>query len=109
LGIRLADKNGKVDCFTCNAKDLQGSNRQLGHLWSKASLGAYMKYDLRILKWQCSGCNIWQGGRGADFYARMLRENGQEYMEKLEKDRQMTVPAYDYYFSLLDRYRLIKL
>jgi len=41
---------GRIDCYTCDAKDLQGANCQLGHLWAKASLGAYLKYDERVLR-----------------------------------------------------------
>ena len=46
-----------VDCYTCGAKDLQGSNKQLGHMWSKATLSACLKYELDILEWQCSRSN----------------------------------------------------
>jgi hypothetical protein len=95
------------DCFTCPQKGLVGSNRQLGHLWAKASLGANLKYDIRILRWQCMTCNCHQGGRGADFYARMLKENGQEYMDKLQQERQKTVKAYDFYVNLKSSYQEI--
>ena len=77
-----------------------GSNKQLGHLWAKACLGANLKYDLRILRWQCYSCNINRGGAGADFYARMVREKGQEYMDSLQKERQISVKAYDHYLKL---------
>ena len=33
----------------------------------------YLKYCLDILEWQCSRCNIWMGGMGADFYKRKLK------------------------------------
>ncbi|MDZ4786053.1 MAG: hypothetical protein SGJ02_08250, partial [bacterium] len=55
---RIKNKD-RVNCYTCDAKDLKGSNRQLGHMWAKASLGANLKYELDILEWQCSRCNIW--------------------------------------------------
>ncbi len=92
-------------CYTCDAARLSGSNWHTGHLWSKASLGAYLKYDLRVLRPQCYKCNIHHGGAGAVFYARMLRENGQEHMELLEKDRQITVKAYDHYIKLIEEYK----
>jgi len=91
-------------CYTCGQTGLQGSNQQTGHMWAKASVGAYLKYDLRILRQQCSTCNLYHGGRGADFYAKMLREIGQEEMEKLQKDRQVTVVAYDHYVKLIEEY-----
>jgi len=74
-------------------------------MWAKASLGAFLKYDLRVLRPQCYNCNINQGGRGADFYKRMLEEIGKVEMEKLEKDRQVTVKAYDFYLELLTKYQ----
>lgn len=70
----------------------------------KACVGAYLKYDLRILRPQCYNCNINLGGKGADFYARMLKEIGPEKMAQLEKDRQVTVNAYDHYVKLLEIY-----
>ena len=102
---RIADKLYKNDCYTCGAKDLQGSNKQLGHLYSKATLSAYLKYDMRVLRWQCFRCNINGGGMGADYYARMLKEKGKAFMDKLEKDRQVTVKAYDFYVELLEKYK----
>jgi hypothetical protein len=94
-------------CYTCGARDIVGANCQTGHMWSKASLGAYLKYDLRVLRLQCYSCNINRGGAGADFYAKMLREIGQEEMEKLQKDRQVTVVAYDHYLKLIEEYEVI--
>lgn len=94
-------------CYTCGQTNLCGSNQQTGHMWAKASVGAYLKYDIRILRIQCFTCNIFHGGRGADFYARMLKEIGQEAMEQLQKDRQVTVNAYDWYSKLLVDYQKI--
>ena len=106
-GKIYANKDGTVDCYTCGAKNLIGSNRQLGHLFSKATLSVYLKYDLRVLRWQCASCNIWHGGMGADFYKRMLREEGKAYMDLLEKDRQKTVKTIDHYIELLAYYKSI--
>lgn len=95
----------KSDCYTCGAKDLQGSNRQLGHMWAKASIGALLKYELDILEWQCARCNIWGGGMGADFYKKKLKELGQKRMNELEAMRNKTVKAYDFYLELLEKYK----
>ena len=92
-------------CYTCGLTNLSGSTWQTGHMWAKASLGAFMKYDLRILRPQCFRCNIHLGGNGAEFYSRMLKEIGQEAMTKLEQDRQITVKAYDFYVELLEKYK----
>lgn len=94
-------------CYTCGTTGLAGSNWQTGHLWAKASLGAYMKYDLRILRPQCAVCNLWRGGMGADFYRRMEKEKGKEYMQQLERDRRKTTKAYDHYARILEQYQTI--
>ncbi len=98
-------------CYTCGATGLSGSNWQTGHMWAKAALGAFMKYDLRILRPQCFHCNINLGGMGAVFYAKMLEEIGPEAMALLEKDRQIVLDgsdgrpkAYDFYVSLTQKY-----
>ena len=92
-------------CYTCGRSGLSGSNLHTGHMWAKASLGAYLKYDLRILRPQCYNCNINQGGRGADFYAKMLKEIGKKEMEQLQKDRHITVKAIDWYLKILEEYK----
>lgn len=94
-------------CYTCQRGQLQGSNWHTGHLFPKASLGAYLKYDLRVLRPQCYNCNINQGGRGADFFLNMLEEIGAEEMEKLQKDRWVTVSAMSHYMALIPSYQRI--
>lgn len=104
-GIRLAKPDGSVDCYTCGKQNLLGSSRQLGHCpWPKATLGAFLKYDLRLLKWQCFRCNIDLSGLGGIAYPKMEKEFGKEYMEQLEKDRQVSVKAIDHYLKLLEEY-----
>lgn len=106
--IKNIGKSSGVCCYTCGAKDLKGSNKQLGHMWSKATLGANLKYELDILEWQCARCNIWGGGMGADFYKRKLKELGKERIYELEQMRNKSVKAYDFYVELLEKYKLIK-
>lgn len=100
---RIKDKP-IVDCYTCNAKNLLGSNKQLGHMWSKGSLTCLLKYELDILEWQCSRCNIWGGGMGADFYKRKLSEIGKKRMNELENIRNQSTKAYDFFLTLLEKY-----
>lgn len=105
---RVADIFYKPDCYTCPAKNLTGANKQLGHVpYPKSTLGANLKYDMKVLRWQCFSCNIHKGGMGAEAYKRMLREEGKAYMEQLEQDRQKTVKAYDHYVELLEYYKSI--
>ncbi len=101
---QLTRKNYPNVCYTCGQTDLGGVNCHTGHLWPKAVLGAYLKYALRVLRIQCYNCNINLGGMGAEFYKRMLKEIGEEEMQKLEQDRKITVNAYDHYSKLIDEY-----
>lgn len=94
-------------CYTCHQMGLSGVNWHTGHLWAKASLGAYLKYDLRVLRPQCYNCNINRGGMGADFYQRMLIEIGEEKMAQLQRDRQVIVNAMDHYQKLISEYEKI--
>jgi hypothetical protein len=41
---------------------------------------------------------------GTEAYKKMLREEGKAYMDKLEKERQESVKAMDFYLQLLDEY-----
>lgn len=94
-------------CYTCNAQNLQGANLQTGHMLAKASVGAYLKYDLRVLRPQCYLCNIRHGGRGADFIENMRRIEGNEYVDQILKDRNVIVKAIDHYIQLLETYKQI--
>jgi hypothetical protein len=96
----IREQFGNV-CYTCGAKGLQGSNWHTGHLYAKASLGAYLKYDLRVLRPQCYHCNINLGGMGAEFYKKMLRIEGEEYMGSVDEDQKITVTAIEPCTSLL--------
>ncbi len=102
LRERAINKYGSV-CYTCGAKGLTGANRQLGHLYPKASLGAFLKYDERVLRIQCYRCNINLSGMGAVFYRKMLSEVGEEAMEKLEQDKKKIVKSSDFYKELLNK------
>lgn len=105
---RIIRARYKNVCYTCGATGLVGKNCQTGHLLAKASLGAYLKYDLRLLRIQCTRCNIWGGGMGAIFIENMRKIEGDEYVDQILRDRQVTVKAYDHYLILLEEYKQIK-
>ena len=91
-------------CYTCGRGGLEGSNWHTGHMLPKASLGAYLKYDLRVLRPQCWSCNLNLGGNGAIFIENMRAIEGDEYVDKILADRQISVKAYDHYEFLLEKY-----
>lgn len=94
-------------CYTCGRTGLEGSNWHTGHMLAKASVGAFLKYDLRILRPQCYNCNINLGGMGAVFIETMRKIEGNKYVNKILKDRNVTVKALDFYVELLDKYKKI--
>lgn len=75
---------------------------------AKASLGAYLKYDLRLLRPQCYHCNMNLGGNGAIFIENMRKIEGDEYVDKILQDRNVTVKALDHYIEILEEYKEIK-
>lgn len=92
-------------CYTCGKTELEGSNWHTGHLLPKASVGAYLKYDLRILRPQCYFCNVNCGGRGAEFIEKMRALEGDKYVDQIIQDKNKIIKASDYYIELLERYK----
>lgn len=105
----ITRKRYKNTCYTCNRMGLIGGNWQTGHMLAKSTCGAYLKYDLRILRPQCYFCNINCGGRGADFIEIMRKIEGNEYVDQILKDRLITVNAFDHYKKIKEEYTLILL
>lgn len=97
-------EDGLYRCYTCN-KLIEGSNKQLGHFLPKSTCGAYLKYSLDNLRWQCYNCNINGGGQGAIFYKKLVEEKGQEYVDKLFLDKQKSIKAIDHYLMLCEEYK----
>lgn len=92
-------------CYTCGRSGLEKHNWHTGHMLAKASLGAFLKYDLRLLRPQCYNCNINLGGNGAIFIENMRRIEGDAYVDAILRDRNITVKAYDFYVDLLEQYK----
>lgn len=99
-------KNGKHYCFTCD-KEVSGSNRQLGHFIPNSVGGALLRYNLDNLRIQCYYDNINLGGNGSEFYRRLVKENGEEFVEKLFALKGQTTKAIDHYRALLEQYKNI--
>lgn len=75
-------------CYTCLADKLSGGNWHTGHFIPSSICGGYLRYDLRNLRPQCYRCNISLTGNGSSFYRRMAAEEGQEYVNRLFKDKE---------------------
>ena len=107
---RIKQKDQKT-CYTCFRKNLEKANCQLGHYYPKGALGAKMKHDLRILRWQCYFCNLMLGGRGGDFRAHMRKEIGDEAEQALFNECRISkgepIKAKDFYIELLVKYKAL--
>jgi len=104
---RYIDKDGKHHCYTCD-KEVDGSNRQLGHFIPNSVGGAILRYNLDNLRIQCYYCNINLGGNGSMFSRNLLRDKGQKYLDDLFLLRQQSVKAIYHYLKLLEEYKKIE-
>ena len=80
--ILYVKEDGNYYCYTCD-KQVEGANKQLGHFLPKGSCPADLKYEMKNLRWQCWFCNIRMGGNGAEFMKRLIRDEGQLYVDEL--------------------------
>lgn len=75
LTRQLVFKTYGTDCYTCEHKDLQGSNCQGGHMpWHSSELSITCRYDIRYIRAQCFNCNMRKGGKGGTANQRMRAE-----------------------------------
>lgn len=72
--------NGDGECYTCRTlypwKELQA-----GHFYHRK-----LDFDERNIRKQCALCNVFYNGKRAEYAIRLIRENGLDWMDKLEAD-----------------------
>ncbi len=93
------DRGGYWNCFTCERVIDEPAKAQTGHFLPSSTCGAFLRYDLRNLRIQCYNCNINQGGAGAEYYRKLLEENGQEYVDQLFKDKHISIKADSWWYQ----------
>lgn len=75
-----ADRYGFNECYTCLIK----------LPWKELNAGHYrhnkLDYDERNLKPQCVRCNKYYSGQLNKYALRLVKENGIDWLEQLEKD-----------------------
>lgn len=97
--------DGTWRCYTCDRVIDSPAKAQTGHFIPSGTGGAYLRYDLRNLRVQDYYCNINLGGNGAEYYKRMVAEVGQEAVDKLFQDKQLTIKADKwFYLSKIEEY-----
>lgn len=99
--------DGTWNCFTCGRLIDEPAKAQTGHFIPSGSCGAFLRYDLRNLRIQDYFCNINQGGNGAEYYRKLVEENGQKYVDQIFLDKQKVIKAYDHYLVLYEKYKTL--
>lgn len=85
--------DGQYRCFTCGKLIENMSSVHTAHFIPSASCGAYLRYDFRNLRICCYFCNVNLGGNGAMYYKRLVETEGQEYVDKLFQDKNISIKA----------------
>lgn len=104
---KYKNEDGTWTCFTCGKTITDNQNAHTAHFIPKSVCGAYLKYDLRNLRICCMACNVWLGGNGSMYYKHLVETEGQEYVDKLFRDKELSVKAYDRYALQLIEYKSI--
>lgn len=100
--------DGVYRCFTCGKLIENMSSVHTSHFIPSAACGAYLRYDLRNLRICCYFCNVNLGGNGAVFYRRLVETEGQEYVDKLFTDKNISIKAdLQWYQSKIDECKLL--
>lgn len=73
------------DCYTCGAKNLEGSNCQLGHFIPSSVGGAGLRFEIAQLRIQCFRCNISLSGNWPAYLEKMTEEIGIKKVQALLK------------------------
>jgi hypothetical protein len=71
IRLKYADKEGKVQCYTCPTKK-HYTLMQNGHYVNRANL--YLRFDERNCRPQCQGCNEFESGNMAVYTANLEKE-----------------------------------
>ena len=77
------------DCYTCEAKDLQGQNAQAGHFLPVAIVGSNnrLSWDERQIHLQCGRCNGAGQGQQVAYRRHLIEDYGEEAVQEIEKRR----------------------
>lgn len=98
--------SGKYTCFTCGKNIENMSSVHTSHFIPSAACGTYLRYDLRNLRICCYFCNVNLGGNGSMYYRRLVETEGQEYVDQLFKDKNITIKADSiWYQNKLEEYK----
>lgn len=96
--VRQYVKSKEKDCYTCNAKDLQGQNAQAGHFLPVGLVGSNnrLSWDGRQIHLQCGRCNGTGQGMQVAYRRHLVRDYGEKTVKELEARRYKVDPIKDW-------------
>ena len=77
LYVRAGNQDVYNFCYTCNEPNF------IKHLDCEHFIHNKLDFDLDNLKPQCSRCNRWLHGNLGIYAQRLIKENGEEWLERL--------------------------
>jgi hypothetical protein len=88
--VRLLALSRGEGCYTCGATPAQkfGGTYDAGHFRSVGS-APHLRYWIPQIRLQCIPCNRHKGGMALAFRAALVRDQGQEWVERLEAMQHM--------------------
>lgn len=98
---------------------LTGYHKHGGHFIPSSSCGGFLRFDLRNVHVQCSTCNLFRNGAGAEYTRALEKKYSTEFVDKIIADKNVDIKfdvdyieqLTDYYSTLLklNKKQLIKL
>lgn len=91
-------------CISCGAEGLKGHNKHGGHFIPSSSCGGFLRYDLRNVWIQCSTCNLFRNGAGAEYTRALEKKYSTAFVDRIIQDKQVTIKLDVHYVEALTEY-----
>lgn len=101
---QLINKRDGDVCISCNAAGLVGHNKHGGHFIPSSSCGGFLRYDLRNVFVQCSTCNLFRNGAGAEYTRALEKSYGVEFVDKIIADKTVEIKLDIQYIERMTKY-----
>lgn len=99
----IAIRDGDV-CISCNATGLVGHHKHGGHFIPSSSCGGFLRYDLRNVWVQCSTCNMFRNGAGAEYTRALEKKFDSAFVDKIIADKQVVMKLDIDYINKLNEF-----
>jgi len=82
IRLSYSDKDGYVICYTCGRK-LRWQDADAGH--GASGRGNSILFDERLVRPQCTHCNIFLKGNYDVFHAKLIKEYGKNFLDEINR------------------------